>query len=98
MAISSYSFSHKGAALVIASDVCMVRVIGTILPTLAFEEDGTNSPDLNIQVDAGLLNGVEQGMTRVTLDWETACEVAYEVERRREQMSHEAHSAGLRTL
>ena len=49
-------------------------------------------------VDAGLLNGVEQGMTRVTLDWETACEVGDEVERRREQMSVEAHPAGLRTL
>ena len=98
MAISSYSFSHKGVALVVASDCCMVRVIGTVLPELSFDEDESNNPDLTIVVDAGVLNGVAQGLTRVTLDWETACEVAHEVERRREQMSVEAHPAGLRSL
>ena len=70
MAISSFSWQHKGASVTCVSDAVIVTLCPPGDADIRIVEDDSVPSWLYVTVDAGLLNGVDQGMTRVMLDWE----------------------------
>jgi hypothetical protein len=95
---TSFSTHHAGASVTCAGGAVIVHL--STLPSTEVHviEDAGLPLAVFIQKDAGIMNGHDDGLTQVWVDWETACEVARVVDRRREQADHESHPSALRAL
>ena len=95
---TSYTTRHAGMTLTSTSGVTVLHLWNQGEPDVIAVDDIDGPVAVCVTVDAGRVNGHDEGLTKVYLPWKIACELETVVSRRRERYDYERHTNSLHLI
>jgi hypothetical protein len=86
---TSFTTRHAGVSFMSSSNLNILTLNDEVESDIEITETPDGEWELVIRKDGSILNGHDNGLTVIRLDWVTALDVAKAVDRRREQYEQE---------